>query len=183
MPGHEFMLRLNREVTDEETELLYEAGCSDAAVETGPLGTMLDFTRSAPSLADALLSAIEDVEKVAGLHAVGVACGNLVTLAAIAERVDVTREAVRLWATGQRGGGDFPPAAFITPAGERFWDWQEVITWLAANRDNYWQDDARTARRSRILCMADRVLAARAALRAEPDEEVREGFERLLQDA
>lgn len=183
MPGHEFALKLNREVSDEEIEQLYEAGCSDAAVETGPLGTMLDFTRSAPSLAGALLSAIEDVEKVSGLHAVGVACGNLVTLAIISGRARVTREAARLWAAGKRGPGDFPPPALTTPSGERFWDWQEVAEWLDANRNTFGQEELLTISRSRILCMADRVLAARAALRAEPDEDVREGFERLLQEA
>ena len=77
MPGHEFMLKLNRAVTDEEIEALYEAGCSDASVETGALGTMLDFTRAAPSLAEALVSAVRDIEKVPGLRAVGVVCDDV----------------------------------------------------------------------------------------------------------
>jgi hypothetical protein len=182
MPGHEFMLKLNREVTDDEIELLYEAGCSDAAVETGPLGTMLDFTRQAPTLAVALLTAVNDVEKVPGLHAEGVVCGNMVTLAVIAERAHVTREAVRLWSTGQRGPGDFPPAMLVTPAGEKVWDWQQVAGWLIDNNKPEAELTAATSR-SRTLWMADRVLAARAALRSEPDESIREGFEQLLQNA
>jgi hypothetical protein len=36
---------------------------------------------------------------------------------------------------------------------------------------------------ARILVTADRVLAARDALRSEPDEAVRQEFERLLEDA
>jgi hypothetical protein len=74
MTGHEFILKLNREVTDGEIEALYEAGCADAGIETGLLGTVMDFTRTAPSLAEALVSAVRDVEKVPGLRAVGVAC-------------------------------------------------------------------------------------------------------------
>ena len=35
--------------------------------------------------------------------------------------------------------------------------------------------------KNRVLCMADRVLAARQALRSEPD--LRDEFERLLEDA
>ncbi|HEY1618575.1 MAG TPA: hypothetical protein VGG25_13220 [Streptosporangiaceae bacterium] len=51
MSSYEFSLRLNREVTDAEVEVLYEVGCSDAAVETGPLGAMIEFDRDAPSVA------------------------------------------------------------------------------------------------------------------------------------
>jgi len=73
MTSHEFTLKMNREVTDDEIEALYEAGCDDAGIETGPLGTIIDFTRTAPSLAEALVSAVRDIEKVPGLRAVGVA--------------------------------------------------------------------------------------------------------------
>ena len=184
MTRHEFMLRLNHDVTPEDVEALYEAGCSDAAVETGPLGTMLDFSREAPTLAEAIVSAVLDVEKVPGLRAIGVACDNMVTQIDIAERTGVTREAVRLWATGQRGPGGFPPPELVTTGGEQVWDWRRVSRWLrkypgARRPDNSWTVNAR----GRTLCMADRVLAAREALKSEPDETVREEFERLLQDA
>src|SRR5215472_5300616 len=99
MASHEFMIKLNRTITPEEVDALYDAGCSDAAAETGPLGTLLDFNREAPTLADALLSAIRDVEKVPDLSAVGVRCENIVSLGDIAERAGVTREAARLWST------------------------------------------------------------------------------------
>jgi hypothetical protein len=50
MSSYEFSLRLNREVTDAEVEALCEAGCSDAAVETGQLGEMLRrYLACAPS--------------------------------------------------------------------------------------------------------------------------------------
>ena len=35
MANYEFTLRLNRRITDEEAEALYEAGCDDAGIETG----------------------------------------------------------------------------------------------------------------------------------------------------
>ena len=77
MKSHEFILRVNRELTDEDIKALYDAGCSDAGVETGPLGTLLDFNRKAASLAEAIMSAVRDIEKVPGLLAVGAECDNI----------------------------------------------------------------------------------------------------------
>jgi hypothetical protein len=184
---HEFMLKLNREVSPEEVEALYEAGCGDAGVETGPLGALLDFDREAPSLAQAIASAVRDIEKVPGLRAVGVRCDNMVTALDIASRAGVSREAVRLWATGDRGPGGFPKPVLITTGGEKIWDWEQVISWIERKRTVTviveGPSDAVAMRRIRILGIANRVLAARDALLSEPDESVRQEFERLLEDA
>jgi transposase-like protein len=157
-------------------------GCDDAAVETGPLGTRIDFAREASSLAEAIGSAVRDVEKAPGLRAVGVACDNMVTLRDIAERIGVDRETVRLWATGQRGPGGFPAPELITPAGEKIWDWDQVAPWIGQHQHRAAFEIGR-AEAKRIMGIADRVLAARAALRSEPDDSVREEQGRLLQDA
>lgn len=185
MTSYEFALRLNREVTDDEIDALYEAGCDDAGIETGPLGAVADFTRDAPSLAHAIASAARDIEKVPGLRAVGVRCDNMVNLQGIAERAGVSREAVRLWAAGARGAGGFPKPVLITPGGEQVWDWEQVAPWLE-NRGRplvIVEGHADALAMGRIVRIADRVLAARDALLSEPDQEVREEFERLLEDA
>jgi hypothetical protein len=183
MASHEFMIKLNRSITAEEVDALYEAGCADAAVETGPAGTLLDFSRDAATLADALLSAVRDIEKVPGLSAIGVSCESLVSLADVAERSGVTREAARLWSTGQRGPGGFPePVAISARTGEKGWDWHQVAEWLEGYRHVQILDIS-YVNTARVLHMADRVLAARHALKSEPDEAVREEFERLLEDA
>ena len=70
MSSFEFTLRLNRPVTSDEVEALYEAGCGDAGIETGPGGTRIDFDRVAPSRDEAVSSALRDVEKVPGLTVV-----------------------------------------------------------------------------------------------------------------
>jgi hypothetical protein len=187
MTRHEFVLKLNREVTAEEVEALYKAGSGDAGVESGALGTVLDFSRKAPTLAEALVSAVRDIEKVPGLRAVGVACESIVSLSDIADRAGVTREAARLWATGQRGPGGFPSPVLITTGGEQGWDWQQVGLWLRHHKASQggatWSVWATANVRVRTLCTADRVLAAREALWSEPDVAVREEFERLLEDA
>jgi hypothetical protein len=201
--SYEFALRLNREVADDELDALYEAGCDDAGFETGPLGAVADFDREAPSLAHAIASAARDIEKVPGLRAVGVQCDNMVNLAGIARRADVSREAVRLWWTGQRGPGGFPHVALVSAGGERLWDWLEVAAWLERYREDMRRPEeermAMLERRldevrarghlfgvgldaMRTLRTADRVLAARDALLSGPDD-VREEFERLLEDA
>ena len=179
---HEFSLRLNRQITDEEADALYEATGGDAGVETGPYGTMLDFDREAPSLAHAIASAVRDVEKVPGLRAIGLACDNMVTLRDIAARAGVERETVRLWSTGQRGPGDFPPPALITTGGEKVWDWEQVAPWVERHQHREMRAKARVDD-MRIMGTANAVLAARDALMSEPDTSVREEFERLLEDA
>jgi hypothetical protein len=201
--NYEFTLKLNREVTDDELDALYEAGCGDAGIETGPLGTLADFDREAPSLAHAIASAARDIDKVPGLRAVGVSCDNMVNLLGIAKRAGVSREAVRLWATGQRGPGAFPKPALITAGGEQMYDWLEVAPWISKHQageqhtqtteslrrairddlDRTVEDIQRTLERMRIVCTADRVLAARDALKSEPDDDVRQEFERLLAGA
>jgi hypothetical protein len=181
---HEFMLKLNREITEEEADALFEAGCGDAGIETGPLGTVADFSREAPSLAEAIGSAVRDIEKVPGLRAVGVQCDNMVTLLDIAKRAGGSREAVRLWAAGQRGPGSFPKPVLVTTGGESLWDWDQVAPWIERHQGRVSFDFIyHPTAAVRILITADRVLAARDALRSEPDEAVRQEFERLLEDA
>lgn len=182
MTSYEFTLKLNREVTDDEIDALYEAGLDDAGIETGPLGSVADFNREAPSLVSAIASAVRDIEKVPGLRAVGVECDNMVTMLGIAERAGVSREAVRLWATGRRGSGHFPRPVLITPGGEQVWDWEQVSPWISQHQFHQHMTSAKAVE-TRIFRTADRVLAARDALMSEPDDEVRQEFERLLEDA
>jgi hypothetical protein len=51
------------EVTDDVADALYEAGCDDALFGSSDGVVFLDFNREAPSLREAVLSAIADVEK------------------------------------------------------------------------------------------------------------------------
>lgn len=68
---------LSREITDEESVLLQEAGCADATFATDSLPTnpnifvtTMDFDDlSSPSLAEAINSALEAVKKVPNLRA------------------------------------------------------------------------------------------------------------------
>jgi hypothetical protein len=64
---------------------------------------------------------------------------DLVGVSDIAQRVGVSREAVRLWAEGKRAGGTFPPSIGAVAGGGnrgsiRVWRWPDVEVWL---REHY----------------------------------------------
>ena len=51
------------DVTDEEADQLYEAGCDDGSILSRGDVTVVQFDRDAATLDDALASAIRDVER------------------------------------------------------------------------------------------------------------------------
>lgn len=53
---------------------------------------------------------------------------DIVSVSEAAERLRVSRETVRLWATGQRGDGDFPMHQMVV-GGQRMWPWVVIDTW------------------------------------------------------
>ena len=60
---YEFSLILTAtDVTDEEADKLYEAGCDDGSILSRGNLTIVQFDRDAPTLDAALASAIRDVE-------------------------------------------------------------------------------------------------------------------------
>lgn len=63
--------------------------------------------RTADNLAEAIVSAVEDLEKQ-GVQPVRLVTDDWVTLADIARRVGRSRENVRLWSIGRYGPGGFP---------------------------------------------------------------------------
>ena len=68
MPSHEFTLVLAaEEVTVDECNALYEAGCDDGTISTSDRVTRIDFRRDSPSLDEAIRSAISSVN-AAGLQ-------------------------------------------------------------------------------------------------------------------
>jgi hypothetical protein len=132
MSTYEFTLRIDREVTQDEAEALYGV-FDDGSVTTGPGTTEIEFAREAPGWADAIGSAVRDVESVPGLIVTGAGQDDLVSIPGIARRAQRSREAVRLWAAGKRGPGGFPAAEWHSPGGERFWSWAKVARWIREN--------------------------------------------------
>ncbi|WP_079058130.1 hypothetical protein [Streptomyces cellostaticus] len=77
--GHKFSLVLSRQITDEESVILQDAGFADATFATDSLPTNADVAvtkidfddAAAPSLAEAIESALETVKKVPDLTVPG----------------------------------------------------------------------------------------------------------------
>jgi hypothetical protein len=118
---------LDHEADDFETRF-YDAGCDDGTVSFQKGRIIIDFTREAASIEDAIAAAIECV-KAAGAIVERIEPDTLVNQSDIAERARLTRAAVSLYAMGERRQ-DFPlPVARVTSTAP-LWDWADVATWF-----------------------------------------------------
>jgi hypothetical protein len=110
----------------------FEAGCDDATISVQKGAIILEFSREAKSFPHALVSAFVCVSK-AGAKVVHFEPDHLVSLSDIAERTELSRAAISLFAKGERGK-DFPaPVAKVTTESP-LWDWVEVARWMYRRR-------------------------------------------------
>jgi hypothetical protein len=113
---------------DDFEDRFFEAGCDDSTIVYARGAIILRFAREAATLSDAIDSAIAAVKK-AGATVERVEPDYLVSIAEIAERANLSRAAVSLYAKGARGK-DFPhPVARVTTESP-LWDWTDVAKWL-----------------------------------------------------
>jgi predicted DNA-binding transcriptional regulator AlpA len=121
------------ELTDEQLDALYEAGCDDGSFSLEPDGTVLGFfDREADTQEDAVLSAIDDVERAGiGARVIKVSADDdWLTASEIAERVGRSRASIHLLARGERGPGDFPRPVARGRSTSPLWSWAEVEAWF-----------------------------------------------------
>jgi len=123
------------ELNERVEAALFRGGCDDATLSIQYGQLYMEFSRSAPSLQEAIMSAIRDVQK-SGLPDIKVLrvdeC-NLATAAEIARRIDRSRQLVHQYMTGQRGPGGFPPPVAHLSEHSPLWAWCAVSYWLAQN--------------------------------------------------
>jgi hypothetical protein len=122
---------LDHEADDFE-QRFYDAGCDDATISFQKGHIIVDFAREAPSIEDAIYSAIEAVRST-GASITRIEPDPLVNLSEIAARSGMTRQAIALYSTGRRGHNFPPPVARIT-ADSPLWDWPSVACWLFKTR-------------------------------------------------
>lgn len=115
-------------------DALFNAGCDDATLSIQYGQLFMEFSRSAASIKDAILSAIRDVQK-SGIPArvLRVDDCNLVTAAEIARRIDRSRQLVHQYISGTRGPGGFPPPCCHIADHSPLWAWCAVSFWLVQN--------------------------------------------------
>lgn len=116
---------------DEWQERFLDAGCDDAlaAIQRGMF--VLRFDREAASFAEAVETAIQDVE-AAGAKVLRIEPDPLVSASDIAERSGLSRQLVSLYANGNRGS-DFPAPIACATTAKPLWKWCHVAKWLANN--------------------------------------------------
>jgi len=103
---------LDPRTEDFETRF-YDAGCDDATISFQKGHIIVDFSREADSIAAAITSALESVQK-AGAHVDRVEPDPLVSLSDIATRTGLTRAAITQYSKGQRGENFPSPIARVT---------------------------------------------------------------------
>lgn len=121
------------ELTDEQLDTLYEAGCDDGSFSVEPDGTVQGFfDREAPTQQDAVISAIVNVEQAGiGARVLRVeADDDWLTASEIATRVGRSRQSIALLARGERGCGDFPAPVARRRSSSPLWIWSEVEAWF-----------------------------------------------------
>lgn len=122
------------ELTPEVEKAFFEAGCDDATISVTYGRIWMEFSRSAPSYDEAIVSAIRDVNKTGvGARVLRVDECNLVTQAEIARKLGRSRQYVHQLMTGQRGPGGFPPPDCHLTEGVPVWAWCAVSHWLYDN--------------------------------------------------
>ena len=105
----------------------------------------LDFDREAPSIDEAILSAIADLARLDDVEVVRIADAGLVSMASIAARTGRTSESVRLLVEGRRGPGAFPPPVTDPRSRHRLWRWSEVDRWFETAVPGHQLDDQEQA--------------------------------------
>lgn len=121
-------------LTTEVEDALFQAGCDDATLSLQYGSVAMEFSRSALTLKDAILSAIRDVRKAGiGADVWRVDACELVSPAEIARRIKRSRQLVHQYMTGKRGPGGFPAPECNLTDGQPLWSWCAVSYWLSQN--------------------------------------------------
>lgn len=176
MPEYSFQLTIHGELKGELLDRLFEAGCDDATFSSKGDLTFADFDRDAPSLVEAVTSAIRSVESVNGFEVLHIDPDEFVWAAEIAERTGRSRQNVDQLIRGLRGPGGFPPPASHATRNP-LWRWSEVEAWLAG-----YEGREADSERSIVIGALNGALQARHGLRTESPgtKELRDALEQLI---
>jgi len=133
MATHTFTLVLNRDVefSDDVAEKIFLEVGDDTLFGMCNAAPYIEFEREADSFREAVVSAIEDVERI-GLRVEHVEPDDYVSASQIARRVGRSRENIRQLISGERGARDFPPPVCSVTERSPRWRWAEVAAWLVA---------------------------------------------------
>lgn len=134
------VVRDARSDLSELEDKFFEAGCDDALLCSYNGTVYLEFDREAESAEIAIKSALENIQSL-GYKDLVVEEKGFSTLAEMAERAGMTRQALSLYAQNKRGDGSFPKPMYGLASKSTMYSWPEVATWLfeqgKLNRSHY----------------------------------------------
>ncbi|ENU80116.1 hypothetical protein [Acinetobacter sp. ANC 3789] len=107
----------------------FEAGCDDALLCSYNDTIYLEFDREAPSAAQAIRSALDNIRSL-GFSDLIVEEQGFSTLSEMAERAGMSRQALSLYAQNKRGDGNFPRPMYGLASKSAMYSWPEVASWL-----------------------------------------------------
>lgn len=136
--------------SDDFEDRFFEAGCSDATLMLTRGLVAVCFAREAEDYIHGVISAYEDVLKT-GAHINRFEPDFLVSQIEIAKRAKLSRAAINLYVSGERGNNFPSPRARITSSSP-LWDWVDVSAWLH-HHDVLPVEDVIHARISRVINM------------------------------
>ncbi|MEO8323688.1 MAG: hypothetical protein ABI571_06075, partial [Actinomycetota bacterium] len=141
---------------------MFEAGCDDATFGVVDGVQFAEFNREAGSYGQALASAIAAIQRtIKGARVVQV-LDDLVTISDIAERLERSRESIRLLIAGKRGPGYFPSPVSFLRTRNRLWRWTDVSRWFATRyEDEFGNRLVDTLEDPRITAMLNALLQCR----------------------
>ncbi|MDU3076262.1 MAG: DNA-binding protein [Mixta calida] len=112
---------------------LFECGCDDALLCFYGDSVYLEFDRDGDSFEQAVLGAIADIEGGALPARVVAVDATLLGLSDIAQRSQLSRQAVAMLKDGTRGPGRFPAPVQRLAGHSPLWRWASVARWLHEN--------------------------------------------------
>ena len=124
----------------------------------------LDVDREAPTLLDAITSAVTQDESAADIHVIRVEGEELVSQADIAERTGRSRQAVNHWIKRDADTSGFPAPAYGTSTRSPLWRWTDVQAWL--------EPDDQTDDRGRVIALVNATLLARHNLHNDDERKL-----------
>lgn len=114
-------------------DAFFEAGCDDALLCSYNGTVYLEFDREADTAEIAIRTALQQIRSL-GYADLIIEEQGFSTLAEMADRAGMSRQALSLYAQNKRGDGNFPKPMYGLSSKSAMYAWPEVAAWLFKNQ-------------------------------------------------
>ena len=149
---------------DDAYDRLHDAGCDDALFSSSDGREFATFARRAETLDAAVMSAITDIERVAGVSVTEVSDQALVKLEDIARLSARSIQSIERLIAGEDCEAEFPRPLTWDDDQIQEWEWSRVAEWFAAELGEKLPDPNATF----FTALSDSLKARRSCRRLAP---------------